>query len=173
MAKCDKCKCPCACPKKRKPAAKKGGAKRGPAVRRSAPAPIVINMERQPTTTKAPEMAIDSRVVLPEVAIAKPPISKPAKYQRQPVSASTLVSNTVIQEPSSRRNISAIKEKMKSNPEPYNPVLGVNIPVKREGQFIKKETGLFVPETRGATTLEERQIKSMMGQTTLDKFIKK
>jgi len=40
---------------------------------------------------------------------------------------------------------------MLDNPE-YNTVLGVNVPIKREGQFVSKKTGLFTVEKRGAPT---------------------
>jgi hypothetical protein len=34
----------------------------------------------------------------------------------------------------------------------YNTVLGDNVPIKREGQYISKKTGLFTVEKRGAPT---------------------
>jgi len=48
--------------------------------------------------------------------------------------------------------------------KPYSPFLGFDIPVKTtkkgpdgKDMFIQKESGLFVPETRGNPTLEQRR----------------
>ena len=59
------------------------------------------------------------------------------------------------EEPRPRYDIS----KIKPGSIPYETRLGVNVPVKMEGQYIKKNTGLFIPDTRGATTVEERREK--------------
>jgi hypothetical protein len=48
------------------------------------------------------------------------------------------------------RSRNRVTASMMAPSEEYNTVLGVNVPIKREGQFIKKETGLFEPEARGA-----------------------
>jgi hypothetical protein len=100
------------------------------------------------------------------------PLVKPAKYQRVATTIPAPKVEKAIEEPKSRVNLESIKQKMKTEKEPYNPVLGVNIPVKREGQFVQKETGLLVPETRGAPSKDERMMKEMIGQTRLDKFFK-
>jgi hypothetical protein len=51
----------------------------------------------------------------------------------------------VMEQPVARYDVS----KIRPTSEPYEQRLGVNIPVKMAGQFIKKETGLFAPDTRG------------------------
>jgi len=60
--------------------------------------------------------------------------------------------------PSRSRN--QITPSMVSQASKYNPILGENIPIKREGQYVVKETGLFAPDTRGAPVKEDTIAKS-------------
>jgi len=93
--------------------------------------------------------------VAPLPAVVKPPIPKPAKYSRQQIKASTLAKEPMINEPVGR--YAERTALLPDGEKPYSPSLGVDIPVRKEGYFIKKETGFFEPETRGAPTLEQRR----------------
>lgn len=78
----------------------------------------------------------------------------------------------VMAETGTQTSIKIPKKKLVASMETQTmPVLeGINIPIKREGMYIKKKTGLFAPEERGAPTKEERIMREMVGQTKLDKF---
>jgi hypothetical protein len=91
--------------------------------------------------------------VAPLPAVVKPPIPKPAKYSRQQMKPMEARPEIKYEEPKPRYDVS----KIKPTSEPYETRLGVNVPIKMEGQFIQKESGLFVPETRGAPTTEQRK----------------
>ena len=97
---------------------------------------------------------------------------KPDKYQRNKPTEAKPQKVLETAEPPARNNLTQIKAMMKKEKEPYNVILGGNVPIKREGQYIKKETGLFAPEVRGAPTKEEKMMEQMKGQTKLDKFFK-
>ena len=100
--------------------------------------------------------------VAPLPAVVKPPIPKPAKYSRQQIKASTLAKEPMINEPVGR--YAERTALLPDGEKPYSPFLGFDIPVKTtkkgpdgKDMFIQKESGLFVPETRGNPTLEQRR----------------
>lgn len=58
------------------------------------------------------------------------------------------------------RSRNRVTDSMMLESPKYNTVLGVNVPIKREGQYVVKETGLFAPDTRGAPVKEDTIAKS-------------
>jgi hypothetical protein len=124
---------------------------------------------------EAQKFAKPEPIVGPAVAVAPsaplPPIPKPAKYSRQQMKPMEARPEIKFEEPSVRPrgekvgiSVDVIKEEMKKTPQPYSPFLGFDIPVKTtkkgpdgKDMFIQKESGLFVPETRGGPTLEQRR----------------
>jgi hypothetical protein len=200
MAPCGKTKCDCGCKKKKTTKQKRKGAPRPRRNIQPLAQPSVIMMPQpsrvvsavsqisgtQIPKTKTTETQTDKpkmvsmglQTQIPKMLNAtveqkQKEVVKPAKYQRKPVTVSDIQKKEVVEPKSftSRVNIESIKQKMKTQKEPYNTVLGVNVPVKREGMFVQKESGLLVPEQRGAPTKEEKQMKEMVGQTKLDKFM--
>ena len=142
-----------------------------PMIQRVAQAPYLFSGHQEGELQKLGEVSkVPAKPVL--LPITKP-LVKPSKYQRIPTTIPAPKVEKAVEEPKPRANLDFIKQQMKTETEPYNTVLGVNVPVKREGMFVQKESGLLVPETRGATTKEERMMKEMTGQTKLDKFFKK
>ena len=144
---------------------------------RALPAPYLFGADAMGELQKFSEKP----VVKPEVKTVKSVETStfvpamPSKYKRN-LPTIAKFEEKVIEEPSPNRKLDFIKEKMKVESEPYSTILGVNVPVKREGQYIKKETGLFT--TRLSTNTEKKEAmkqkkEDMMkkkGQMKLDKF---
>ena len=175
------CKDKCCCPVKRRPAKKrKATVGKVSATQLLAQSIASLALPRRvnepflygnsPLGEAQRNAPIQAPIVGPAVAVAPnaplPPIAKPAKYSRNQIKVSTLAKEPVMNEPVGRYDLprvvkgGEIRPSVKTLPvgdKPYEPMLGVNIPVRKEGQFIKKESGLFEPETRGATTLEQRR----------------
>ena len=121
---------------------------------------------------KSEPMVGPAVAVAPSPAVVKPAVPKPAKYSRQQMQPIPAREEIKYEEPPVRPrgakvgiNTDIIRENMKTTSKPYSPFLGFDIPVKTtikdiEGKdmFIKKETGLFEPDKRGATTLEQRRV---------------
>ena len=162
------CKDKCCCPVKRRPAKKRkstvGKVSATQLLAQSIASLALPRRVNEPFLYGNSPLGEEQRFFKPEplvgraVAVAPnaplPPIAKPAKYSRNQIKASTLAKEPIMNEPVGR--YAQRTALLPVDDKPYEPMLGVNIPVKKEGQFIKKESGLFEPETRGAPTLEQR-----------------
>jgi len=74
------------------------------------------------------------------------PVPKPDRYNRN-VLPSSLKPPDVIKDVVLHRYRQ--RPTMPTSSVPYSSVIGENIPVKRAGHYVKKDTGLLVAETRG------------------------
>lgn len=174
------CKDKCCCPVKRRPAKKrKSTVGKVSATQLLAQSIASLALPRRvnepflygnsPLGEAQRNAPIQMPIVGPAVAVAPnaplPSIAKPAKYSRNQIKASTLAKESVMNEPVGRYTERTAL--LPVGDKPYEPMLGVNIPVRKEGQFIKKESGLFEAETRGAP------VKSLpSGQMKLTDFFR-
>jgi hypothetical protein len=167
---CGKPKCCCA---KKKVAGKKRRGKVGKArlnasqiismAPRAVPAiPLYTNNplgEEQLTKQLTPvkKISVESIATQTEKDIEQvKPIFKRVNAEVQVPKSSTELPNI----PNINRYRNQITPSMVSKSLEYKPNLGGNIPIRREGQYVVKETGLFAPDTRGAPLKEDTIAKA-------------
>lgn len=178
-------KCPCECPRKKKKTTKPRKTVARKSIQPAQQQPSVIMMPQPSRVISAVSQISGSEkpvkstreMATQTLMQQQKEVGKPSKYQRKPITVSDIQKKEVVEPVQRQRgekvgiSVKDIQQKMKTEKEPYKTVLGVNVPVKREGMYVQKESGLLVPEKRGAPTIEEKQMKEMIGQTKLDKFM--